>query len=255
MSFFSCLGRAKESFQVRGHLKHFVTNSILYSEGLLSPRKRTPQAGRPPIVCCARLLIQYRRRYPTYLEAFPPSATWGRSIPWWQGAHLTWILSSYLYFYVIELLWYGKKFRRIVTFVSWKCFSWFHFVVCFYISPIGIKSKLWGNFIVANVITMGSMILAFICSCIRKDVSNFTASMEQESVFVYLPHAIVYLWNLWIENSSCMSDICILWSKSRNDPPSMELYGSLPSSQDPAVGPHLEPDEVIPHTRTPFFED
>jgi hypothetical protein len=36
MSFFHYLGRAKESVQVRGALKHFAT--IFYGEGLLAPR-------------------------------------------------------------------------------------------------------------------------------------------------------------------------------------------------------------------------
>ena len=34
-----------------------------------------PHAGGPPIVGCPRLLIQYIRNYPPYLEAIPPSAT------------------------------------------------------------------------------------------------------------------------------------------------------------------------------------
>ena len=44
-----------------------------------------PQAREPPLVGRPRLLIQYIRSYPPYLEAVPPSATWGRAMPWWQG--------------------------------------------------------------------------------------------------------------------------------------------------------------------------
>jgi hypothetical protein len=44
-----------------------------------------PQAGGPHLVGCLRLLIQNIRSYPPYLEAVPPSATWGRAMPWWQG--------------------------------------------------------------------------------------------------------------------------------------------------------------------------
>jgi hypothetical protein len=44
-----------------------------------------PQAGRPPLIGCPRLLIQYILSYPPYLEAVPPSATWGLAMPWWQG--------------------------------------------------------------------------------------------------------------------------------------------------------------------------
>jgi hypothetical protein len=36
--FFHCLGRAKESVQVRSTLEHFVTNYFFYGEGLLAPR-------------------------------------------------------------------------------------------------------------------------------------------------------------------------------------------------------------------------
>jgi hypothetical protein len=44
-----------------------------------------PQAGGPHLVGCPWLLIQYNRSYPPYLQAVPPSATWGRAMPWWQG--------------------------------------------------------------------------------------------------------------------------------------------------------------------------
>jgi hypothetical protein len=44
-----------------------------------------PQAGGPPLIGCSRLLIQFIRSYPPYLEAVPPSATWGCAMPWRQG--------------------------------------------------------------------------------------------------------------------------------------------------------------------------
>jgi hypothetical protein len=43
------------------------------------------QAGGPSLVGCLQLLIQYIRSNPPYLQAVPPSATWGRAMPWWQG--------------------------------------------------------------------------------------------------------------------------------------------------------------------------
>jgi hypothetical protein len=43
-----------------------------------------PQSRRTPLVGCPRLLIQYIRSYPPHLEAVPPSATWGRAMPWCQ---------------------------------------------------------------------------------------------------------------------------------------------------------------------------
>jgi len=59
MPFFHCLGRVTESVQVRGALKHFVRN-ILLRWGVVSPTPN-PQAWRPPLVDCPRLLIQYIR--------------------------------------------------------------------------------------------------------------------------------------------------------------------------------------------------
>jgi hypothetical protein len=51
------------------------------------------QAEKPPLVGCPRLLIQYILSDPPYLQAVPPSATWGRAMPWWQGptCHGQWI--------------------------------------------------------------------------------------------------------------------------------------------------------------------
>jgi hypothetical protein len=50
-----------------------------------------PKAGRPPLVGCPQLLVQYIRSYPPYLEPVPPSVTWGRAMPWWQHwTHLSW---------------------------------------------------------------------------------------------------------------------------------------------------------------------
>jgi hypothetical protein len=46
---------------------YFRNRLIFYSEDLLVPRP-TLQAGGPPLVGCTRLLIQYIRVYPPYLE-------------------------------------------------------------------------------------------------------------------------------------------------------------------------------------------
>jgi hypothetical protein len=53
------------------------------------PHAQPPSWG-PPLVGCPRLLIQYISSYPPYPEDFPPSATWGRAMLWWQGTQLTW---------------------------------------------------------------------------------------------------------------------------------------------------------------------
>jgi hypothetical protein len=42
------------------------------------------QAGGQPLIYCPQLLIQQIGSYPLYVEAVPPSATWGRAMPWWQ---------------------------------------------------------------------------------------------------------------------------------------------------------------------------
>jgi hypothetical protein len=51
-------------------LVNFRNNFIFYGEELLAPRP-TPSARGPPLVGCSRLLIQYIRSYPPYLEAVP----------------------------------------------------------------------------------------------------------------------------------------------------------------------------------------
>jgi hypothetical protein len=66
--FFHGSVRAKESVHVRGALKHFVTYYFL-RWGVVSPTPK-PQVGGPLLVGCPRLLIQYIRSYPPYLEAF-----------------------------------------------------------------------------------------------------------------------------------------------------------------------------------------
>jgi hypothetical protein len=49
-----------------------------------------PQDGGPPLIGCPRLLIQLLGATPNFWRPSPPSATWGRAMPWWQGTHLTW---------------------------------------------------------------------------------------------------------------------------------------------------------------------
>jgi hypothetical protein len=57
--FFNCLGRAKESVQVRGILKHLVTSYIFTARGSFSPMPNS-QAGGPHLVGSPQLLIQHR---------------------------------------------------------------------------------------------------------------------------------------------------------------------------------------------------
>jgi hypothetical protein len=68
ISFFNCLGRAKESVQIRGALKYFVTH-YFFMVRVFSPTPN-PKAGVPPLVGCQRLFIRYIRSYTPHLEAF-----------------------------------------------------------------------------------------------------------------------------------------------------------------------------------------
>jgi hypothetical protein len=68
----------------RCFLQYFLTLLISLRWGIVSTSPN-PQVVGPPIVGCLGLLIQYIISYCPYLEAFSPSATWGRAMPWWQG--------------------------------------------------------------------------------------------------------------------------------------------------------------------------
>jgi hypothetical protein len=59
---------AGESVHFRGPCIYFATNIFFYGGGVVSPPPNL-QTGRPPPVGCPRLLIQYIRSYPSYLEA------------------------------------------------------------------------------------------------------------------------------------------------------------------------------------------
>ena len=73
---------------------------IFYAKESLTPLP-TPPTGGPPCVGCPRLLIQYICSSPPYWKPSAPSATWERTMPWWQwlsrityrtfGVHKTWI--------------------------------------------------------------------------------------------------------------------------------------------------------------------
>jgi hypothetical protein len=62
-----------------------IRNIINFLRGGVVSTSPNPQAGGPPLVGCPRLLIQNIRSCPPYLQAVPPSATWGRAMPWWRG--------------------------------------------------------------------------------------------------------------------------------------------------------------------------
>jgi hypothetical protein len=79
----SSLGSTQVSVRFGGFCDWFITWLSFYGEEFSAPRS-TPSEG-PPFVGCPRLLIQYIRSYLPYLQAVPPSASWGRAMPTYHG--------------------------------------------------------------------------------------------------------------------------------------------------------------------------
>jgi hypothetical protein len=77
------------------HFETFRNNKKIFTVRGCRPHSQPPSWRTTP-VGCPRLIIQYIRSYPPYPEDFPPSATWGRAMPWWQGTHLTWNITVQL---------------------------------------------------------------------------------------------------------------------------------------------------------------
>jgi hypothetical protein len=87
--FFS-LGRlSKESVQVRDCLNIFETSLFFYGEELLAPRPN-PKLEDHPLSAVRDCLFNIFAATLHTWRASPPSATWGRAMPWWQGTHITW---------------------------------------------------------------------------------------------------------------------------------------------------------------------
>jgi len=86
---FRCLDRTRLSFQVRGSCKHFVTRygfTVRSCYHLAQP----PSWKTTPCWLSATDYSIYSQ-LPSILEAVPPSSTWGRAMPWWQGpTYHTW---------------------------------------------------------------------------------------------------------------------------------------------------------------------
>jgi hypothetical protein len=63
-------------------------HDTFYGEGLLTPRP-TPPTWRTSPCRLSETVYSIYSQPPSILEAVPPSATWGRAMPWWQtGTHL-----------------------------------------------------------------------------------------------------------------------------------------------------------------------
>jgi hypothetical protein len=73
----------------RGVMWSFVTWLVFLRWGVVST-SLNPQAGGPPLVGCPRLLFQYIRSHPPYLEAVTPSIIWGRAMYMCINLLVTW---------------------------------------------------------------------------------------------------------------------------------------------------------------------
>ena len=83
MSFFRCLGRTRISVQVRGVLCKRFETGYLFVMRCCQPLAQTPRWSTTPCWLSTTAFSIYSQ-LPSTLEAVPPSATWGRAMPWWQ---------------------------------------------------------------------------------------------------------------------------------------------------------------------------
>lgn len=68
MLIFRCLGRCRQSIQVRDPLQPFITCQYFYDESLVASRQ-IPKLQDHPLRGCQLLIIQFIRSYSPYLEA------------------------------------------------------------------------------------------------------------------------------------------------------------------------------------------
>ena len=79
-----CLGCTEGLVRIQGSCIRFVTWLSFYGEELLASRP-TPKLEDHLVSAVRECLFNIFSNYPPYLEAVPPSATWGRAVSWWQG--------------------------------------------------------------------------------------------------------------------------------------------------------------------------
>jgi hypothetical protein len=78
-----CLGRTKVSVQVWGFVcEYFVTKIRFHGEELVAPLPSTRWRATPCRLSATAYSIY--SQLPSILEDVPPSATWGRAMPWWH---------------------------------------------------------------------------------------------------------------------------------------------------------------------------
>ena len=83
MSLFRCLGRTNVSIRVRGKCSCFVTKPV-FTVRICQHLAQHPSWRTTPCRLSATAYSIYSQ-LPSILEAVPPSATWGRAMPWWEG--------------------------------------------------------------------------------------------------------------------------------------------------------------------------
>jgi hypothetical protein len=66
--------------------EHFRNKLIFYGE----PHAQPPKLEDHPLSAVDDCLFNIFAASLHNWRASPPSATWGRATPWWQGTHLTW---------------------------------------------------------------------------------------------------------------------------------------------------------------------
>jgi hypothetical protein len=77
-------------------LVYFCNRLIFYGEEFLTPRP-TPKLEDHLLPAVRDCLFDIFAAALQNWRASPPSATWGRAMPWWQGTHLTWSMTSTLF--------------------------------------------------------------------------------------------------------------------------------------------------------------
>jgi hypothetical protein len=75
--------------------EHIRNKLIFYGEELLAPRP-TPKLEDHPLSAVRVCLFNIFAATLHTWRASPPSATWRRAMPWWQGIYLTWAFTASL---------------------------------------------------------------------------------------------------------------------------------------------------------------
>jgi hypothetical protein len=71
-------------------LMNFRNNLIFYGEELLAPRPIRKLEDHP-LTAVRDCLYNIFAATLHIWRPSPPTATWGLTMPWWQGSHLTWV--------------------------------------------------------------------------------------------------------------------------------------------------------------------